>query len=101
MGRKRGAGMLIEIILNTGQLDSRRRPLLSRCRMNRTSLVAIIVVILGLVALLDFSTPAEVVGSMLFTFRLALCAVQRSKWLLWGTATAAVLLTIASQFWGL
>jgi PAS domain S-box-containing protein len=53
-----------------------------------------------LATLLDFWTSAELIGSILFTFPLALCAMQRSKRLLWGTSTAVVLLTIAGEFWG-
>jgi PAS domain S-box-containing protein len=68
--------------------------------MNRALLVAIIVLTTILVALLDFWTSAELVGSMLFTFPLALCAMQRSKRLLWGTAATVVCLTIAAEFWG-
>ena len=41
--------------------------------MNRTPLLAIIVGIAVLIALLDFWTSAELVGSVLFTFPLALC----------------------------
>jgi len=68
--------------------------------MNRTPLVAIVVVITAIVAGLGFWTSAELVASILFTFPVALCALQRSKWLLWGTAAAAALLTIAAELWG-
>ena len=68
--------------------------------MNRTLLVATIVGITVLIALLDFWASAELVGSILFTLPLALCALQPSKWLLWGTATAAGLLTIAAELGG-
>jgi PAS domain S-box-containing protein len=53
-----------------------------------------------LIGLLDFWTPAEFVGSIMFTFPLALCAMQRSKKLLWGTSAACVLPTIAAEYWG-
>jgi PAS domain S-box-containing protein len=69
--------------------------------MNRAALVAIIVGTTALIAMLDFWTSAKLAGSILFTFPLALCAMQRSKWLLWGTAAAIVLLTVAKEFWGI
>ena len=53
-----------------------------------------------LATLLDFCTSAGLVGSVLFTFPLALCFKQRSKWLLWGTAALATLLSIATGLWG-
>ena len=52
------------------------------------------------VACTDFLTSAELVGAILFIVPLALCALQRSVRLLWGTAIAAGVLTIAAQFWG-
>ena len=61
--------------------------------------VAVVLVTL-LVAVIDFWTSAELVGSILFTFPLALCARQGSKRLLWGTAVAVVLLTVTAEFWG-
>ena len=67
--------------------------------MNRTPLVAVIVVIAVLTAALDFRTSAQLTGSILFTFALVLCITQRSRWLLWGTATIAVLLNVAAGFW--
>jgi PAS domain S-box-containing protein len=69
--------------------------------MNRRLLVAAIVGTGIVAALLDLRTSAEAIGSILFTLALALCAMQRSKRLLWGTAVAFVLLSIASGFWGL
>jgi len=42
-------------------------------------MVAVIIVITALVALLDFWTSAELIGSILFTLPLALCAMQRSN----------------------
>ncbi len=68
--------------------------------MNRTPLIAIIVGTIVLVAWLDFSSSAQILGSILFTFPLVLCARQRSTRLLWGTAAAAVPLTIAAGIWG-
>jgi CheY-like chemotaxis protein len=68
--------------------------------VNRTLLIATIVTITLLVAAFDFRTSAELVGSILFSFPLALCALQHSKWVLWGTATATVFLTVATEFWG-
>jgi PAS domain S-box-containing protein len=67
--------------------------------VNRTLLIVTIVTITALVAAFDFWTSAELVGSILFSFPLALCALQRSKWVLWGTATATVFLTVAAEFW--
>jgi PAS domain S-box-containing protein len=69
--------------------------------MNRTPLIAAIVGIILLVAILDFWTSKEFAGSILFSFSLALCGMQRSKWLLGGTTAAAILLIIATEFWGL
>ena len=68
--------------------------------MNSTFLIATIVTITVLVAAFDFRTSGELVGSILFSFPLALCAMQRSKWVLWGTTTATVFLTVAAEFWG-
>ena len=68
--------------------------------MNRKALVTIIAGVIVLVALLDFWTSAEVVGSILFTLPLVLCGTLRSKRLLWCTAAAAILLAIAGEFWG-
>ena len=68
--------------------------------MNRTPLIAIIVGTIVLVAWLDFSSSAQILGSILFTFPLVLCARQRSTRLLWATAAAAVLLTITAGIWG-
>src|ERR1700733_4171787 len=68
--------------------------------MKRTMLLATIVTMTLLVAAFDFWTSAELVGSILFSFPLALCALQRSKRVLWGTATATVFLTAAAEFWG-
>ena len=43
---------------------------------------------------------AELADSIMYTLPLALCALQRSKRLLWGIAGATVFLTIAAGFWG-
>jgi integrase len=67
--------------------------------MNRTPLVALIVGIAVLTAALDFRTSAQLAGSVLFAFALVLCITQRSKWMLWGIATIAVLLNVAAGFW--
>jgi integrase len=68
--------------------------------MNRTPLVAMIVLITVLIATLDFCSPAELAGSALFTFPLVLCIIRRSKWLLWGTATIAALSIVTAEIWG-
>jgi hypothetical protein len=68
--------------------------------VNSTFLIASIVTITVLVAAFDFRTSGELVGSILFSFPLALCAMQRSKLVLWGTTTATVFLTVAAEFWG-
>ena len=67
--------------------------------MNRTLLALIIAGTTVLIALLDFATSAELIGSMLFTFPLALCVLQRSKWLLWATTVIATLLTAGAGIW--
>jgi integrase len=67
--------------------------------MNRTPLVAVIVGVVVLTAALDFRTSAGLAGSVLFAFALVLCMTQRSRWLLWSTATIAVLLNVAAGFW--
>jgi integrase len=68
--------------------------------MNRASLIAMIVGTTALTAVLDFLTSAELAGSVLFTIPLILCAVRRSRWLLWVTAAVAVLLSAAAGYWG-
>jgi PAS domain S-box-containing protein len=62
--------------------------------------LAIIILTTALVALFDLWTSAELVGSILFTFPLALCATQNSKRVLWSTTAATVLLTVAAEFVG-
>jgi PAS domain S-box-containing protein len=64
--------------------------------MNRTLAVATIIAITILVALLDFWNSPHLVASILFTLPIALCATQRSKGLLWGTATAAILSSVGA-----
>jgi PAS domain S-box-containing protein len=71
-----------------------------RWQMNRIPLVAIIVLSVAVAAGLDFWTSANLIGSILFTVPIALCAMHRSSRLLWGTATAAALLTVAAALWG-
>jgi hypothetical protein len=63
--------------------------------MNRTPLIPDIVGIIPLVAMLDFWTSAEFVGSILSSFSLVLCAMQRFQVAARGTTAAAILLTIA------
>ncbi len=67
----------------------------------RTLLVTTIVAVTALIALSDLWTSAELIVSIMYTVPLALCALQRSKRLLWGTAGAVVFLAIAAEFWGL
>ncbi len=64
------------------------------------ALVTAIIGITLLVGLLDFWTSPDLVGSILFTIPVALCAKQRSNRLLWGTTVVAVFLTIAAGVWG-
>ena len=64
--------------------------------MKRAPLIAIIVGIIALVVFLDLWISAQLVASILFTFPLVLCATQRSKRLLWGTAAAAIAVSIAA-----
>jgi len=68
--------------------------------VKRAALAGAIVVTTALAFALDFWTSAELIGAILFTLPLALCAVQGSKKLLWVVAAAAVVLTIAAEFWG-
>jgi PAS domain S-box-containing protein len=70
-------------------------------RQNQQALlVAVIVLSTALIAVLDFVTSAELVGSILFTLPLSLSALQGSKKLLWSTAATAVILTLAADRWG-
>jgi len=68
--------------------------------MNRPALALGIVVITLIVAVFDFRTSASLVGAILFTLPLALCALHRSRVLLWGTAIAASVLTISAPLLG-
>jgi hypothetical protein len=61
----------------------------SVCRMTTKRLGAIIVAMTIIVAGLDFYMSAQLVGSILFTFPLALCAMRDSKRLLSGIAGLA------------
>jgi len=68
--------------------------------MSRTALIAMIVASLTLVTAYDFWTSAELIGSILFTVPLALCALQRSWRILWSTTLVAAVLTVAGGLWG-
>lgn len=68
--------------------------------MNRKLLAAFVIASMAVVAGIDFATSADLVGSILFTFPLALCAAHRSKRLLRSTAAVAALLTVAAELWG-
>jgi PAS domain S-box-containing protein len=57
-------------------------------------------ILIGFVALLDFWTSAALIGSLLFTFPLALCGVHGSQRLLSSTAAVIIVLTVAAEFWG-
>jgi len=59
-----------------------------------------IVLLIVAVATFDFWTSAQLVGAILFTVPLALCALQRSKAVLWITASAIITLTVAAELWG-
>ena len=61
---------------------------------------SIVVVGTGLVAAIAFCTSAEPCGCVLFTVPIALCALQPSRGLLWGTAAASALSTVAAELWG-
>jgi PAS domain S-box-containing protein len=83
--------------VETTEASSERR---RRERMTMASLVITIAVTTAMVAVLDFLTSAELVGSILFTLPIALCALQRSRRLLWSIAGLAAFLTIAAELWG-
>jgi len=68
--------------------------------MKRKLLLAAIAASTAFAALLDLWTSADLIGSILFTFPLALCAKQPSKRLLWGTTAIVVLLTLTAEFYG-
>ena len=64
------------------------------------SLAVLIALLVVAVAVLDFATSAQFIASILFTLPLSLCALQRSRRMVWGTAALASLLTIAAEAWG-
>jgi integrase len=67
--------------------------------VNRVGLLALVAGISAVIALLDYYTSIELLGSLLFTLPLVLCIGQRSKRLLWGIASTATLLTVAAGIW--
>jgi hypothetical protein len=67
--------------------------------MNRTSLITMIAAVSLTAAILEYATSAQLAIPVLFAFPLALCAGQRSRRLLWLTATIAVLETLLAGFW--
>ena len=67
--------------------------------MKRAPLLAITFGITALVAFLALWSSEQLVASILFTFPLALCATQRSKWLLWGIAATGIAVNIAAGVW--
>src|ERR1700735_4540561 len=98
MNAVRSAGLTAATIRGFGGFKAAIEDL--RQGANHRLLIAAIVASTAMVALLDFWTSAELIGSILFTAPLVLCALQRSKRLLWGVAAAAGVLTIAAGFWG-
>jgi PAS domain S-box-containing protein len=68
--------------------------------MQNSRLATIIIAITVIVAAFDFYTSSELIGSILFTLPLALCAMQDSKRLLWSVATVAAVLTVAAELTG-
>jgi hypothetical protein len=68
--------------------------------MNRKLLISSIAAATLLVAFLDMWTSADTVESILFCLPVALCALQRSRRLLWGTAVVAAGLTVLAEFYG-
>ena len=67
--------------------------------MKRIQILATIAGTTALIVLLDLKTSAEISLPVLFTFPLVLCAMQRSKWLLWSTAVVATAVSAASMLW--
>ncbi len=67
----------------------------------RIPLLTIIIVSMVIIAVLDFWTSEKLIGSILFALPIALCALQPSRAWLWGTVTAAGVLTMVSEFWGI
>lgn len=68
--------------------------------MNQSRLLTIIFGTTVLIGLVDFWTSAEMVGCVLFILPLTLCGTQRSKRVLWGTASLATLFSVAAGSWG-
>src|SRR5580704_15429851 len=98
MNAVRSARLTAAAIRGVGGLNAAIEEL--RRGSNHRLLVVAIVASAAMVAALDFWAPAELIGSILFTVPLVMCALQPSKRLLWGVATAAAILTIATGFWG-
>jgi integrase len=67
--------------------------------MNRTQILATIAGMTALIVLLDLRTSAGVSLPVLFTFPLILCAMHRSKWILWSTAVIGTAVSVASMVW--
>ena len=74
---------------------------MTRSGASRVPAVAGVWTLVALVSVLDFSTSAQLIGSVLFTLPLALCATTRSKRLLWSTAGVAASVTMAAGLWGI
>jgi PAS domain S-box-containing protein len=68
--------------------------------VNPRPLLTVIAVVTAFVFLLDLWTSAALIGSILFTIPLALCALQSSKRVLWLVAAVAALLTMTAEWWG-
>ena len=71
-----------------------------RSSANRKLLAVSIWALISIVAVLDFCTSAALIGSILFTLPLALCAAHGSKRLLAGATVVVVVLTMAAEVWG-
>jgi len=80
--------------------DGNEAPTQARLQLKPAPVLVMIVVSTALIAVLDFSTSADLIGAIVFTVPLALCALHPSKWLLWGTVAATAVLTIAAGLWG-
>jgi integrase len=63
--------------------------------MSQPRLLVLIGAATLLIAVADYWTATQMIGSVLFTLPVILCITQRSKWVLWGTAIAAALFSIA------
>jgi hypothetical protein len=68
--------------------------------MNRTSVITMIAAMSLVIAILDYSTSAQLAIPVIFAFPLALCAWRRSKRLLWATAAIAVIESVTAGYWG-